>query len=431
MSKTNTKKIIPILFAVLLITSIAASSTFSQAASTGTIGNTVTGSTNYTGTSQATGSGSTSYTPTANSVRANSIVASQDGTIISLGINIRTAYASGTVMMAIYDDDSGSPGNLLGYTAATATTSTGWLEMDLNNPVDVTSGTTYWIAFAASTATTLRFYYGSGTNTLKYVTQTYGSFPDPFGSASTTSNIVIQHMTYSGSPSGNAYATQVTLDSSIVNVQSLGFYCSAKGFLRLAIYDNNPDAASPGNLLWQSSSDAMKVGWNTVPIAAGQPSTLPNLVPGVYWLVFQWGSSSAGPNMIDGDPGTGYSMSMSYGAFPSVWDSGSSSATQWSIYATYNVLGTVTPAPTPRASGGAFEENTASEAAAVPTAAPVVTPVPSAVPSADGGGGDVSGGAAGFDLTSVIVIAGVVAALVIVAVSVLVLRSRSGKTKTP
>jgi|WetSurMetagenome_2_1015567.scaffolds.fasta_scaffold21245_4 hypothetical protein len=380
MLKTNAKNIIPILFAILLITSIAASSTLTQAASTDIMGNTVTGSTNYSGTSQATGTGTTSYTPVVNSVRANSIVASKDGTIVSLGINIRTASSSATVMMAIYADASGNPGAILAQTDATVTSATGWLEMALDTPVDVTSGTTYWIAFAASTATTLRFNSATGTNTLYYVTQTYGSFPDPFGTASTTSNIVTQRMTYSGSPSGNAYATQVTLDGSIARLQSLSFYSSTKGFYRLALYTNNAETSSPGSLLWQSYSDGVSVGWNTLPIAAGQPSTLQNLDPGVYWLAFQWGSSSAGPNMISGDAGTGYSMAMSYDVFPSTWDSGSSTSTQWSIYATYNILVTITPVPTPRATITDSDDNAASEATAVPTAVPTATPAPTAAP---------------------------------------------------
>jgi hypothetical protein len=407
----------------LLIGCIAGCSTFSQAVSTGTMGNTVTGSTNYTGSTQELpSSGYGSYTAALNVARANSIDASQDGTVVSIGVRINRA--GGNIMLAIYDDDGGAPGALLGYTNSTAVTATGWMDIELNDPVDVVAGNTYWLAHEAD-STTLRTYRNTGSQYT--VSASYGSFPDPFGSTSTTNYQVPYRITYSGSPAGYALATQVRLGGDIVSVQSFSFYSSAKGFLRLALYNDN--GAGPGDLLWQSSSDAVKIGWNTVLIAAGQPSTLPNLVPGVYWLAFQWGSSSAGPNMIDGDPDTGYSMAMSYGAFPSPWDGGSSSATQWSIYATYDIRGSVTPEPTPRASG-AFEENAASEAAAVPTAAPVVTPVPSAVPSADGGG-DVSGGAAGFDLTSVIVIAGVAAALVIVAVSVLVLRSRSGKNKTP
>jgi hypothetical protein len=59
-----------------------------------------------------------------------------------------------------------------------------------------------------------------------------------------------------------------------------------------------------------------------------------------------------------------------------VWDGGGSSDTQWSIYAAYNVLGTVTPAPTPRAAGaeGASEDNAASEATPAPTATPTLAP---------------------------------------------------------
>jgi hypothetical protein len=370
---TSKKGMFTLLFATLLISCIAGCSTLSQAVSTGTMGNTVTGSTNYSGATQEVGTGSSSYTVAANTVRTNSIVASQDGTIISIGVRVRTA--SGNIMLAIYDDDGGVPGALLGYTTSTAAV-TGWMDLELNNPVDVVAGNTYWLAHLASSAS-LRLYRPT-TGTSYTVSQTYGSFPDPFGSTSTANYIVNYRMTYSGTPAGFAYATQVMLDSSIASVQSISFYSSAKGFLRLALYTNNGETSGPGDLLWQSSSDAVAVGWDTVPVAAGEPATVQNLVPGTYWLAFQWGSSSAGPNMITGDVGTGYSMAMGYGAFPSVWDGGGSSDTQWSIYAAYNVLGTVTPAPTPRAAGaeGASEDTTTPETTAAPTAPPVVTPVP-------------------------------------------------------
>lgn len=64
-----------------------------------------------------------------------------------------------TVIIAIYDDDSGSPGNLLAYTSGITVNSSGWLDGDLNTNVTITNGTKYHFAHITNAAPNTQWRY--------------------------------------------------------------------------------------------------------------------------------------------------------------------------------------------------------------------------------------------------------------------------------
>ncbi|MEM2098511.1 MAG: choice-of-anchor R domain-containing protein [Candidatus Bathyarchaeia archaeon] len=128
--------------------------------------------------------------------RASSIVVGYTGTITKVGVNVATP--AGNIMTAIYADSSGSPGALLAYSNPTAAVS-GWNDLTLNMPVAVTGGTTYWLAFNNDDDNVDTYRDPNGSHV--YVSQTFGSFPDPFGTPAGTRPFT-QHMriTYATTP---------------------------------------------------------------------------------------------------------------------------------------------------------------------------------------------------------------------------------------
>jgi hypothetical protein len=354
---------------VIFITALIVIGAFVQATSS-TIGNTQPGTTSYPGGgggTQEIGDTSANGNTPSGYLRFSSITPSASGTISSLGLNVYTA--AGNIEMAIYSDLSGAPDTLLGYSASTPCV-TGWNDLPLITPVDVTSGTLYWLCLQHdSSIYTYRL--SSGGQQL-YQSQTYGAFPDPV-SGTLSSNAITHNMriTYAAGMTlqGYARATKAVLSTDTANVTSMSFYSSAIGNFRLALYNDN---SGPNSLLWQSASTAASVGWNTVPITSGNPV----LQPGTYWLAYQWDSSNAGPNYISGGSGTGSYITLAYGSFPSTWSGATSTSDQWSIYATYEIVPQGTPTPTP--SGGT--PTPTPNGTPTPTPSPTPTPTPTPAP---------------------------------------------------
>jgi hypothetical protein len=152
---------------------------------------TVTGSTSASTSTQTVGGASNIVNVGAMFVFASSFSASASGTVTKVGINV--AGAGGSVMTAIYSDSGGTPGNVLGTSTSTGAVN-GWNDLPLTTPVSMTSGTRYWLAVESSSSSTSLYwaaagsYYRSG--------QTYGTFPNPFGTPSSTSIALNMRITY-------------------------------------------------------------------------------------------------------------------------------------------------------------------------------------------------------------------------------------------
>ena len=96
-----------------------------------------------TGFDDAYDSGSTGDS----NIRATKITATTTGNVTHLSCELENVV--GNVIMALYDDDSGTPDALLGKTLST-TVVAGVNSVALIAPVSITSGIVYWIAFQNS-----------------------------------------------------------------------------------------------------------------------------------------------------------------------------------------------------------------------------------------------------------------------------------------
>ena len=164
------KMAVAFVLATLVIGSICVPLGFAQTAVTEAIGN-----------DSTTGMDSVGNGVRGNYARASSITVGYWGNITKVGINV--ANASGNISTAIYADESGSPGALLGYSDP-AVAVLGWNDLALNASVEVTAGFTYWLCFNNDNDSIDTYRDAAGSHV--YVSWTFGSFPDPFGTATGT-----------------------------------------------------------------------------------------------------------------------------------------------------------------------------------------------------------------------------------------------------
>jgi hypothetical protein len=131
------------------------------------------------------GSTSGSNTTAANTLAMQRFQAIKSGTVSKIWV--RSAW-TGNAMCAIYADSSGSAGDLIGSTASTAI-SAGDNYINLGSPVDIISGTYYWLAWIADVGYLYRKYSAGSGFAVYYKSATYSgfSFPNPAGTGYSTS----------------------------------------------------------------------------------------------------------------------------------------------------------------------------------------------------------------------------------------------------
>lgn len=91
--------------------------------------------------------------------------------------------SAGTIRVAIYDDNAGSPLNLLIESAAT-TVVAGWNVVDFQNSLSISAGTTYWLSTQGTV--NVEKVLVSGVLPIKYKLWTFGAFENPLTSLSST-----------------------------------------------------------------------------------------------------------------------------------------------------------------------------------------------------------------------------------------------------
>jgi hypothetical protein len=105
------------------------------------------------------------------------------GTVKKLGINVESGTPN--CKLFLYDDNAGSPGNLVAQTNGFAITGAGWNEAPTTTNPAVTA-TTYWLGVVTDGNLTIRY---TGTGAMKYESVAYASAPsDPFTPSGTTGN---------------------------------------------------------------------------------------------------------------------------------------------------------------------------------------------------------------------------------------------------
>jgi hypothetical protein len=228
---------------------------------------------------------------------------------------------------AVYSDNSGVPGTLLGYsTSASGTDPTTFTFTNCAVP----SGK-IWIA-------------AGGTSPVKF---REAPANDTQGYNDTSSSLNTNNPTFTSQTAG--YIISCAIDYNQGNIQcmkmsvlracnatSVSFYSHTTGNVRLAIYD---DSSGPNNLVWSCGSTAVTAGWNVVNISSGSPTTLA-LSIATYWLGWQWSGTAAGPSYTAGSSGDGAYKAQAYGTFPNPISGTTSSADKWSMYVTTGVMAT-------------------------------------------------------------------------------------------
>lgn len=111
-------------------------------------------------------------------IQAQRVVTNSSGTIDSGDLYSNVWTSGDKFMIGIYDDLAGVPNNLLAVSASVSFTLTNFNAVALSGP-SFSSGVTYWIAFQTS-ASNDGFIFDT-TGVLYTKTNTYGTFPNPFG----------------------------------------------------------------------------------------------------------------------------------------------------------------------------------------------------------------------------------------------------------
>lgn len=115
----------------------------------------------------------------ANAKSASYFMCSKTETITDIFAYVARAGAAGDGAAAIYADNGGSPGALIATTnKATFGTAYSWVDFQLPSPVNVISGTGYWLAISSDSALNLNIVVGSGIRVHNGISSW---FSNPFG----------------------------------------------------------------------------------------------------------------------------------------------------------------------------------------------------------------------------------------------------------
>jgi hypothetical protein len=114
------------------------------------------------------------------------------GNITISNLHAKVGAITGKYKCAIYTDNSGLPGVLMGSTAEVQNPGAGWQTFGLTASVAITNGQYYWLAIW-SDKIEAAVYYSSGSTPLRYGTYTYGAWPGSLtlGTAGTPLNYCI------------------------------------------------------------------------------------------------------------------------------------------------------------------------------------------------------------------------------------------------
>jgi hypothetical protein len=187
---------------------------------------------NLSGTAQgATTDGGTTDTSNSNSIEAVKFTASASGTISSLSAFVNTVNASSSnnkAQMAIYR--GATPTTLLASSASTTLTANTWNNFTIK-PVNVTSGTVYWLTYntngSATTDNDLRYATGTSGQSAT-LAQAFGNWPASFTGTSGSKNYSMYAMVDAASTPGTLNSKEGTgavtgLTDGNVQVSGLNF----------------------------------------------------------------------------------------------------------------------------------------------------------------------------------------------------------------
>jgi hypothetical protein len=347
-------------------------------------------------------------------IDSNKFILTEDANVRSLSIRVAST-TGGPASMAIYDDASGQPGNLIVQTAQQATVAD-WNTFAI--PVTLLSAGTYWISFQVTNSTVLYADYGS-TGDDYYVTSPLVVFPSVFPAGTqdvliydvkadycpvicvspTSTPTVSVTPTYVGTCAcpnifGKSYTSASSLNpvnfitanwygiSEDGNAQSISInVASGTGQCSVALYSNTTGGTpgAPQYLISQSDAVTVVPGWNRIDI----PQV--GLAGGnVYWIAFQV-DANVNLSYETGATGDMYYLAQPMGDFPGVFNSSNNFTDSFDVQVHYCPV-SCPKSPTPTATNSATVTFTPTMTA-TPTNPPpgstsTFTPTYTATPSA-------------------------------------------------
>ncbi len=281
-----------------------------------------------------------------NNRRAMPVTFSESGSITS--ISFYHEGGDGDVLLGVYSNEGGNPGDLLGVTPSTGVKSTeGWQTISLQNTVSVNSGETVWLSWVFEDNPGIRYTMGSPGRAQSTGTWSSG-MPGSFGTSSLASykysiyctytpgeEIVTDKVGYTDiykdvSKLNNRRAMPVTFSES-GSITSISFYHEGgDGDVLLGVYSNK--GGNPGDLLGVTSSTGVKSteGWqtislqNTVSVNSGE----------TVWLSWVF-EDNPGIRYTIGSPGRAQSTGTWSSGMPGSFGTSSLASYKYSIYCTY------------------------------------------------------------------------------------------------
>ncbi len=164
---------------VIIFLLVAESAPFSMVSSADLSSKSIVDSGSSTFGNTAIGTYSDQNDPNAKS--ASYFTCGSNGQVTDIYSYIARAYSTGTARAAIYADDSGQAGALIAQSPALSVTTTfSWVDFQLSTPVDVTSGSVYWLSICSDESLNLRIVLNSGVRAHNVNAYNNG-FSDPFG----------------------------------------------------------------------------------------------------------------------------------------------------------------------------------------------------------------------------------------------------------
>lgn len=130
-------------------------------------------------------SGTSNLFPATSVIHSDSYIINGPATLSHLMAYL--TYTPGSIRMALYTDNAGTPQNLLRQTASYSTLKNGWNDLPLTAPVTLASTGVYWIALQTTGGNEVRSSAGNA-GQYKNASFTYGPFPGVFPVPTFTSN---------------------------------------------------------------------------------------------------------------------------------------------------------------------------------------------------------------------------------------------------
>ncbi len=277
--------------------------------------------------------------------KATKITVPAAGTITSLTWDLLNF--SQDIRFAIYDDNAGVPGNLLGQSqVAQANAIDTTYDIILSSPIVVPSAGTYWVAVAGGTSTVVYRQFGSGNSSISTKsglsffptwTQSSGNTDRfqgrlqlrTFVSSCIDKPLILGNDTIGVTLRGSNKSFVIPIiPPSNGQIDSITFYHSATaGTIELGVYDQL--ASEPKNLIATTGSVAsiVSLGWQTINLT----SPLSVLAGTTYYIGF---ARSPAIDFYSGSIGSTSLITISdLSSLPNPWPAGTLISIKPSIYA--------------------------------------------------------------------------------------------------